>query len=100
RRTRALGSLGELLAKRQHPLHRRPRPKDGSRDAQNEELWPQVAEGDQRDLGSDGTCAGDEDPQLAGPTAGPRGRLTCDIESRAANSAAIRLTVTRCGATW
>jgi hypothetical protein len=46
-RARALGALGELPAERQHQLHRRAGAEDRGRDAQDQELRPQVAQRDQ-----------------------------------------------------
>ena len=49
RRARALGALGELPAERQHHAHRRARAAHRAGHAQDQELRPQVAEGDQGD---------------------------------------------------
>ena len=46
-RARAVGAIGELPAEREHPLHRRAGAADRGRDAQDQELRPQVAERDQ-----------------------------------------------------
>ena len=49
RRARALGPLGELPAEREHHAHRRAGAAHRAGHAQDEELRPQVAEGDQGD---------------------------------------------------
>ena len=64
RRARAVGALGQLPAERQHPLHRRARAEDRSRDAEDEELRPQVAQGDQRNPRRDGPLARHEARRL------------------------------------
>jgi hypothetical protein len=54
RRARAVGALGQLPPERQHQVHRRAGAEDRVRDAQDQELRPQVAQGDQGDPRRDG----------------------------------------------
>ena len=55
RRARALGALGQLPAERQHQVHRRARAAHRGRDAEDQELRPQVAQRDQGDPARDGS---------------------------------------------
>ena len=54
RRARALGALGQLPAERRHQVHRRAGAEERGRDAEDQELRPQVAERDQGDPARDG----------------------------------------------
>jgi hypothetical protein len=62
---RAQRALGELPAERQHHAHRRAGAAHRAGHAQDEELRPQVPEGDQRDPREHGAVARHEDRQLA-----------------------------------
>ncbi len=79
------GALGQLLAERQHPLHWRARAEDRGRDAEDEELRPQVAEGDQGNPRRDGPHPRDEARWLGSPRAARQGvicRVSVAVERR------------------
>ena len=57
----ALGPQLQLPEEREHSDHRRAGAEDRSRDAEDQELWPQVAQRDQGNSGADGSVAGHED---------------------------------------
>jgi len=50
--------FGQLPTEREHPLHRRVGAANRIRNAEDQELWAQVAQGDQRDLGQHGFVIG------------------------------------------
>ena len=112
RRARALGSLGELPAEREHHAHRRARAAHRAGHAQDEELRPQVAEGDQGDPREHGPVARHEDRQLAADARaleGAAGRRTkrrrgieerhASQERRVGSSTATPAAAARCSAT-
>ena len=68
RRDGAVGALLQLPQEREHPDHRRARAEDRVRDAQDQELRPQVAQRDQGDPGRDGALPRHEARQLAATT--------------------------------
>ena len=69
RRDGAVRALLQLPQERQHPHHRRAGPEDRGRDAQDQELRPEVAERDQGDPGRHGPLPRHEAGQLPGAAA-------------------------------
>ncbi len=67
RRDGAVRALLQLPQERQHPHHRRAGPEDRSRDAEDQELRPQVAQRDQGDPGRHGALPRHEARQLPAP---------------------------------
>src|SRR6516225_4322070 len=61
RRVGAFGAQLQLPEEREYPDHRRTGAEDRSRNAEDKEFWPQVAERNQRDSVVDGTESGHED---------------------------------------
>src|SRR5262249_21673702 len=69
RRAGAVGPVGQLPAEREHQDYRRPGAEDRSRDAEDQELRPEVLEGDQGNPRRDGPLARHEAGELAAQAA-------------------------------
>ena len=63
-RAGAVGALRQLPAERRHQVHRRAGAEERGRDAQDQELRPQVAQRDQRDSARNGPRLRHADPEL------------------------------------
>ena len=112
RRAGAVGPLGELPPERQHPLHRRAGSAHRVRDVEDQELRPQVAEGDQRNPRRDGPLPRNEARRLAGrrpaqkslvrrrPTTDPHEPRPCDTVELEFIFRARPRTARRCFPTW